>query len=153
MSPFDVIGPIVAFGVTWNPHELLHLEWDILRLQWESLRTMNGPVATIYRRSLQRSGRNGQMPRVGNNANSLPKFCILCVLCVFMCLSPQIGGWSSNVQRHLCPGNNQRPYIVPPGPHYGTFGKTSKNDPLWSKIDIWIGISSRTEKYQKFQKS
>ena len=33
MSPFDAIGPIVAFGVTWNPHELLHLEWDILRLQ------------------------------------------------------------------------------------------------------------------------
>ena len=43
-----------------------------------------------------------------------------------MCLSPLIGGWSSNIQRHLCPGNNQRPYIVPPGLHYGTFGKTSK---------------------------
>ena len=33
MPPFDVIGSVVAFGVTWNPHELLHLEWDILRLQ------------------------------------------------------------------------------------------------------------------------
>ena len=33
MSPFAVIGSVVAFEKTWNPHELLHLEWDILRLQ------------------------------------------------------------------------------------------------------------------------